>query len=191
MFCVTKRTVANGSSNRLRSGGQEFESLRARQQLMKSIRRQPAGWIRTAQISTSTEYEGVRALVPERLRTRLFLSDSQIAQFDCGVCAGEEADEARTDRDNPRRIYFGQNPDVDQPGLQHGTAKRAGKPKHDPKHKDERRLQGFFHYRFPKLDPVAGETLVRHHAFLLTRKVGNPCGRMTPHCDEIWEFRRM
>ena len=88
------------------------------------------------------------ALVPERLRTRLFLPDSQIAQFDRGVCAGEESDEARTDRDDPGRIYFGQNSDVDQPGLQHGTAKCTGKPKHDLKHKNECRLQGLFHYRF-------------------------------------------
>src|SRR5215470_395134 len=79
---------------------------------------------------------------------RLFFPESQIAQFDCSVCTGEEADETGADRDNPRRIYFGQNPDVDEPGLQDGTAKGTGKPKYDPKHKDERRLQGFFHCRF-------------------------------------------
>src|SRR5215831_16402542 len=75
----------------------------------------------------------------------LFLFQSQIAQFDCSVCTGEEADEARTDRDDPRRIDTGYNPDVDEPSLQHSTADCASKPKNDPKNKDERRLQGFFH----------------------------------------------
>ena len=77
----------------------------------------------------------------------LFLFPCQIAQFDCDICTREEADEARTDRDNPRRIDIGQNPDVDEPSLQHSTAKCTGKPKNDPKNKDERRLQSFFHYR--------------------------------------------
>ena len=71
---------------------------------------------------TDRQYGG---LVPECLSMRLFLPDSQIAQFDCGVCAGEEADEARTDRDDPRRIDTGYNPDVDEPSLQHSTAERA------------------------------------------------------------------
>jgi hypothetical protein len=41
----------------------------------------------------------------------------------------------------PRRIDIGQNPDVDEPGLQRSTANYTGKPKNDPKNKDERRLQ--------------------------------------------------
>ena len=41
----------------------------------------------------------------------------QIAQFDRGVCFSEEADEARTDRNDPRRIGSGQNPEVDEPSL--------------------------------------------------------------------------
>jgi hypothetical protein len=48
---------------------------------------------------------------------RLFFPQSQIAQLDCSICTGEEADEARTNRDDPRRIDIGQNPDVDEPGL--------------------------------------------------------------------------
>src|SRR5262249_44573531 len=81
----------------------------------------------------------------------LFLFQSQIAQFDCSVCTGEEADEARTDRDDPRRIDTGYNPDVDEPSLQHSTADCARKPKNDPKNKDERRLHGFFHCRSQKV----------------------------------------
>jgi hypothetical protein len=50
-------------------------------------------------------------------------------------------------RNGPRRIDIGQNPDVDEPSLQHSTAKCTGKPKSDPKNNDERRLQGFFHCR--------------------------------------------
>ena len=81
-------------------------------------------------------------------QTGLFFPRYQIAQFDRGVCTGEEADEARTDRDDPRRIDIGQNPQVDEPSLQHSTANCAGKSKNDPKNEDQRRLQGFFHCRF-------------------------------------------
>jgi len=77
----------------------------------------------------------------------LFFTLVPIAQFDRSVCAGEEADEARTDRDDPRRIDIGQNPQVDEPSLQHSTANCAGKSKNDPKNEDQRRLQGFFHCR--------------------------------------------
>jgi hypothetical protein len=97
--------------------------------------------------------------------TRLFLPQCQIAQFDCSVCTGEEADEARTDRDDPWRIDVGHNPDVDEPSLQRSTAKCTGKPKNDPKNKDERRLQGFFHSRFPK-GSVQGYILERDHVCL-------------------------
>jgi hypothetical protein len=45
------------------------------------------------------------------------LFQCQIAQFDRGVCFSEEADEARTDRNDPRRIGSGQNPEVDEPSL--------------------------------------------------------------------------
>jgi hypothetical protein len=78
-----------------------------------------------------------------------FLFQCQIAQFNCGVCTSEEADEARTDRNDPRRIGSGQNPEVDEPSLQHSTAKCTGKPKTDPKNNDERRLQGLFHLPLP------------------------------------------
>jgi hypothetical protein len=78
-----------------------------------------------------------------------FLFHCQIAQFDCGVCISEEADEATTVRNDPRRIGSGQNPDVDEPSLQHSTTKCTGKPKSDPNNNDERRLQGFFHWRSP------------------------------------------
>jgi len=78
-----------------------------------------------------------------------FLFQCQIAQFNCGVCTSEEADEARTERNDPRGIGSGQNPEVDKPSLQHSTAECTGKPKSDPKNNDERRLQGFFHWRSP------------------------------------------
>ena len=73
-----------------------------------------------------------------------FLFQCQIAQFDCSISTSEEADEARPDRNNPGRIGSGQNPDVDEPSLQHSTAKCTGKPKSNPKNKDERRLQASF-----------------------------------------------
>src|SRR4030095_9365950 len=78
-------------------------------------------------------------------QTGLFFPHCQIAQFDCSVCTSEEADEAGTYRDDPRRIDIGHNPDVDEPRLQHSTAKWTAKQKNDPNNKDERRLQGFFH----------------------------------------------
>jgi hypothetical protein len=81
----------------------------------------------------------LRAIASEAGQTGLsFFLRCQIAQFDCSVCASEEADEARTDRDDPRRIDTGHNPDVDEPGLQHSTADCAAKPKNDPKNKDKR-----------------------------------------------------
>src|SRR5262249_30692227 len=58
---------------------------------------------------------------------------------------------ARTYRDDPRRIDIGHNPDVDEPSLQHSTANCTAKPKNDPKNKDERRLQGYFHCRSQKI----------------------------------------
>jgi hypothetical protein len=92
-----------------------------------------------------------------RLRRVLFFPRYQIAQFDCSVCTSKEADEARTYRDDPRRINIGYNPDVDEPSLQHSTANCTAKPKNDPKNKDERDLQGFFHCRSqrggPKIHP--------------------------------------
>jgi len=42
---------------------------------------------------------------------------------------------------------------TDEPSLQHSTADCAGKPKNDPKNKDERRLQGFFHCRSQRSGP--------------------------------------
>src|SRR5262249_16533560 len=80
-------------------------------------------------------------------RPGLFFPLCQIAQFDCSVCTSEEADEAGTYRDDPRRIDIGHSPDVDKPSLQHSTASCTAKPKDDPKNKDERDLQGFFHSR--------------------------------------------
>src|SRR5215475_9491788 len=61
-------------------------------------------------------------------KARSFLPQSPIAQFDRSVCTGEEADEARTDRDDPRRIDIGHNSNVDERSLQHSTADCAGKP---------------------------------------------------------------
>jgi hypothetical protein len=52
----------------------------------------------------------------------IIFSQWQIAQFDCSVCTGEEADETRTDRDDPRRIDIGHNSNVDEPSLQNSTA---------------------------------------------------------------------
>src|SRR5262249_41656431 len=77
----------------------------------------------------------------------------QIAQFDCSVCTSEEADEAGTYRDDPRRIDSGHNLDVDEPSLQHSTAKCTAKPKNDPNNKDKRRLQGCFPCRSQRAGP--------------------------------------
>src|SRR5262249_54149905 len=138
-----------------------------------------------AQNSTSLEYD---PLVQEGLSKRLFLPESQIAQFDCSVRAGEEADEAGADRDDPWRIYFGQNPDVDEPGLQDGTAKGTGKPKHDSKHKHERRLQGFFHCRFRS--SITCRVAPRARPRLRAELEARQHSRMTLHCDQIREFWR-
>jgi hypothetical protein len=103
-----------------------------------------------------TERTLVLSLSAFRPKAVIF-SQCQIAQFDCSVCTGEEADETRTDRDDPRRIDIGHNSNVDEPSLQHSTANCAGKPKNDLKNEDERRLQGFFHCRSQR--PVPGYTL--------------------------------
>src|SRR5262249_59446791 len=56
----------------------------------------------------------------------IIFSQWQIAQFDCSVCTGEEADETRTDGDDPRRIDIGHNSNVDEPSLQKSTANCTG-----------------------------------------------------------------
>src|SRR5262245_3636260 len=91
-----------------------------------------------------------RSLHPPTPLRLIIFPQCQIAQFDCSVCTSEEADEAGTYRDDPRRIDSGHNLDVDEPSLQHSTAKCTAKPKNDPNNKDKRRLQGFFHCRSPK-----------------------------------------
>jgi len=85
--------------------------------------------------------------IPHLTAPLVIFPQCQIAQFDCSVCTSEEADEAGTYRDDPRRIGIGHNPDVNETSLQHNTAKCTAKPKNDPNNKDERRLQGFFHCR--------------------------------------------
>jgi hypothetical protein len=61
----------------------------------------------------------------------VIFSQCQVAQFDCSVCTGEEADETRTDRDDPLRIDIGHNSNVDEPSPQRSrrgsSARRSGK----------------------------------------------------------------
>src|SRR5262249_51406545 len=44
-----------------------------------------------------------------------------------------------------RPADWGDHPDVYEPSLQHSAANCTGPPKNDPKDKDERGFQGFFH----------------------------------------------
>src|SRR5262249_54638111 len=60
-----------------------------------------------------------RSLHPPTPLRLIIFPQCQIAQFDCSVCTSEEADEAGTYRDDPRRIDSGHNLDVDEPSLQH------------------------------------------------------------------------
>src|SRR5262249_44658229 len=94
-----------------------------------------------------------RSLHPPTPLRLIIFPQCQIAQFDCSVCTSEEADEAGTYRDDPRRIDSGHNLDVDEPSLQHSTAKCTAKLKNDPNNKDKRRLQGFFHFRSQRAGP--------------------------------------
>jgi hypothetical protein len=52
-----------------------------------------------------------------------------------------------------------------------------------------KRKKGFFHYRFQD-HSVAGNTSKHEHA-AAEPAARQSSRRMTLHCDEIWEFRRM